>query len=522
MNRAPRLTPGCEIQTLPLTPGDAFLLSRIDGTLHEEDLAALTGLPSGVVARVLDRLSAMGAIEFDRAPGPAARPAQTPPAPPAQPIAQASPTSAAQDGVASPRRTTRKPTIDRPTPSPDPRSAVRSAALRREDPEPPEEVDLDEPKQRRISELYARLDDVTYYELFGLTLGAGKKEIKRAYYAIAPEFHPDRFFRKRLGAYRPKIEAIFSRLTLAHDVLISKERRAEYDEYLAVTKQNRDLQAVLDRPVEVASVVAEVDDAAYVIATEMATPAPRPIRELLPPEALESRRQAFARKLAAARMMAGEDGSITPPPQRLTPSSPPPPPPGEALRIRYEAARSESLRRQIDRYVVVAEQSLEQGDYASASNAYRIAVTLAPDDEILARACQETSRLAATQLAEGFMKQAELEARQNRWTEAALSYAKACEGRPDDPALHDRAALATVNSGNNARRAIEFARRAVELSPKTAEFHVTLARGYFAAGFEKSALSEIERATQLAPNDARIRDLVARARDGAPKDGKVG
>ncbi len=46
-----------------------------------------------------------------------------------------------------------------------------------------------------------------------------------------------------------------------------------------------------------------------------------------------------------------------------------------------------------------------------------------------------------------------------------------------------------------------------------AEFRITLARSYLAAGFEKSALAELDRAAELAPNDTRIADMIARARD---------
>ena len=43
-----------------------------------------------------------------------------------------------------------------------------------------------------------------------IRVDAEKKQIKSAYYALAPEFHPDKYFRKRLGSYKRKIEAIFN------------------------------------------------------------------------------------------------------------------------------------------------------------------------------------------------------------------------------------------------------------------------------------------------------------------------
>jgi predicted Zn-dependent protease len=95
-----------------------------------------------------------------------------------------------------------------------------------------------------------------------------------------------------------------------------------------------------------------------------------------------------------------------------------------------------------------------------------------------------------------------------------------CNGRPDDASAHERVAYAALQSGGNMRRAAEFARRAVELAPDSVEFRLTLALVYAAAGFEKSATGEIDRAAELARNDARMRDLVAQTREQAKKNGK--
>ena len=68
------------------------------------------------------------------------------------------------------------------------------------------------------------------------------------------------FFRKQLGAYKQKIEAIFARLTLAQDVLTSRQRREEYDDYLDQTHRNRSMSALLDQtPNEIAKVVSSLD-----------------------------------------------------------------------------------------------------------------------------------------------------------------------------------------------------------------------------------------------------------------------
>jgi hypothetical protein len=102
--------------------------------------------------------------------------------------------------------------------------------------QPMEEVDLTAAQQKRIAEVFSELKAVSLYDLLGAPLLADKKTIRRAYNQRAMEFHPDRFFRKRLGTFKPKMEAIFARMTEAQEVLCSPERRAQYDAALRASR----------------------------------------------------------------------------------------------------------------------------------------------------------------------------------------------------------------------------------------------------------------------------------------------
>ncbi|EYF02045.1 Hypothetical protein CAP_7524 [Chondromyces apiculatus DSM 436] len=421
-----------------------------------------------------------------------------------------------------------------------------------------EQVELSPEKRLRILELYGRLETVSHYELLGVPEGAEKKQIKAAYYALAPEFHPDTYFRKQLGTYKPKIEALFNRITVAHDVLTTKDKRAEYDAYLIQSRVNQQMSALIEgAPADLARVASVVDATARIVASEPPPPMPPPPAASpgagpgqppakksspnVPAISEKERRELLARKLGGALRRPSSmtmqavrpPGQVSPPqipPDRPSESGPSPAGPSpagpspagpspesaraaEVLKTRYDSARAEAARVQIERYVSLGRGALERKDFASAANAYRIAASLAPDDETLQKSCTDIQRLAAAALAEGYLKQAQYEENHERWEDAALSYVKVCAGRPDDASPHERAAFTMLKAGSNTRRAVEFARRAVELAPENAEVRLTLARAYAIVGLERSANGELTRAAELAKADPKIRELISQTRD---------
>jgi hypothetical protein len=179
MARVPRRTRGSP--AIALTPEEAHLLSAVDGSLDERELSLVSGMPSGQVAEMLERLAMFGLVEMGEEEE-AGRSAQLPP-------------------VA-----------------------------------PEEHVDLEPHERLEITRLNQMLRRAHHYELLGVHREADAQEIKRAYYRLAPKFHPDRHFGKELGSYKPQIEAIFAALTRAHDTLRSTSRREAYDATLPPIK----------------------------------------------------------------------------------------------------------------------------------------------------------------------------------------------------------------------------------------------------------------------------------------------
>jgi curved DNA-binding protein CbpA len=482
---------GCNIRALPITPREAFLFSRIDGTLNETDLAAMTGFEADVVRVSVDRLVALGAVQID--PRDATR-GSSPQITEGATAAQAQAPRASRMQFRPPRYDVRD--LDEP-------------------------ADLDLERKRKVLEFHAQLSEFNYYALLGLSEGCEKKEIKRAYYAIAPDFHPDRFYGKNLGSFKAKMEAIFGQLTFAYETLASPERRAEYDAYLASQQQTQSMEELLQAPAPT-EVEPEMRASPGPTVSIPPTPATLPLHTPRPspplgtpaggtpmptrsPEATErARREALARKLGVRGSLSPEGRRTTPPPTASSSEAA-----AQELKRRHANAVNESRKAQVQRYVDAAKTALKMNP-AAAANAYRLALTLDPENVEIARAHQETAQIAAAALADGYLKQGDYESRIGQWVEAARSYTRAATGMPSDPQVLLRAGNALLKASGDLRQAADFAKRAVGLTPRRIEPRVTLIEIYLAAGMPLAARKEIDAAREIAPHDDRINELSKR------------
>jgi len=113
------------------------------------------------------------------------------------------------------------------------------------------ELELEEEVRRYIKDVASRLDQLTFYELLGVAPNADVKTIKRAYFRLSTLVHPDRYFGKNLGSYREKLDAVFNKIHKAYQILTSKERREDYDQYLKEQREEGNAPAAPDKPLPV-------------------------------------------------------------------------------------------------------------------------------------------------------------------------------------------------------------------------------------------------------------------------------
>lgn len=212
-----------------LTPEDYFVLSRVDGTTTVRQICHLVaGMANEQKAiEILKKLKASGVIRIGAAAAPSGGTGSHPPA-----VAVGTPKTTTAVGTGRPGFAP-SPGISQGSEPKDLGSGAYPATLKL----PPAEIDdkllaepcdLDVEQKRRILHIHTVLPTVTHFELLGLSPDADKKDIKRNYFRLSKEFHPDRFYNKNLASYREKLNAIFTRLTHAFETLSDDGKRAAY------------------------------------------------------------------------------------------------------------------------------------------------------------------------------------------------------------------------------------------------------------------------------------------------------
>jgi curved DNA-binding protein CbpA len=72
-----------------------------------------------------------------------------------------------------------------------------------------------------------------FFEILGVSKNAGSDEIKKAYFSLAKQYHPDRLYAQASAEVRGLAEELFNLISNAHDVLTDDQRREEYLEDLS-------------------------------------------------------------------------------------------------------------------------------------------------------------------------------------------------------------------------------------------------------------------------------------------------
>jgi curved DNA-binding protein CbpA len=357
------------------------------------------------------------------------------------------------------------------------------------------ELALDAAERERIDAAFSSLEDKSYYELLGLDASCDRKAIREAYFRLSKQFHPDTKFRKELGPYKSKMEAVFARLTEAYDVLGKPKRRAEYDEYLSA-------MGVDARPAR-GSLPAPPPDESNATAVE----APTTTEESCRAEAPAAPRSNLSpeRAAAAAARLRRSLGQHPPVAAQTAPT-----PALEEQQRMSRDARSiiDDITRSIAQVrgavgpgsasaLARARAASANGDLTRAQKIVGEALRRDPDHPELRRERDELHRRRCEQLADREREDAEKLEQAKQWMSAALCWKRVAEGRPGDAEARFRAARALLQTPRpDLRVAHRLLQEAILAAPQHALAHLLLTHVYVSLGMKRNAQRELELATR--------------------------
>lgn len=464
-SRIPSRVSGVDIRKLPIGPEEAFVWSRADGYTGPGEISLSTGLDETSVTEALAKLRRLGAIRYEGDD-------ETPLAP-----------SAAAATVAKGA-----------TPQ-----VTRSS--------------LEPAQEKRVSDMLRAVEHQDCYQLLGVQRNASKAIIKEAYFELIGNFHPDRYFGQELGENKAKLERVFAKLTQAHDTLTRHKLRAEYDAKLppeapSETARPTDTEApggadgnTLKSPVQTAT-NEPAQNPSQIKGSNGGAPSATPPRAgasaigTSQPLDAETRRRVLARRLAnpsdAAQSARGVASSGKLPAVNMRGLGPPP---------------------AIQRYLTSAAEAEAEGNLVGMANSLRLAIAVQPDDASLGERLKAVEARADVEFADGHLAQAKSQEANHDYASAARLYARAARGKRSS-SLFKQAAECCLKGDEDLRQAGEHAKQAVNLDPENADLRLMLGKIYAQAGMRASALSELDKASQLSPGDDTIKGWLKRVKSG--------
>ncbi len=463
--KIPRQVEDADVRALDISGQEAFIHSCIDGVLNIEDIADLTVSAPQQVFESIERLVSLNVIEWV--------------------VPKASSGPPATELV--------------------------------------EDVQIDGELQETIIKAFHRSDKLNHYELLGVAADADRAEIRKAYFALSKTFHPDAYYGKRLGSFKPKMEVVFRKVTDAYEAVGRAKKREAYDRYLNQSIVVSAAEQQMDRGEERAQAMADAlnrtpiaERQAQPVASNAPggqwSPSKAPAKSVpsLEPGTPEHDRMQRKRELLE-RKLRGRSPRRSVKPVRSIPVPTAKVGQKTALRdltrsLKQTAVLTGGVDR-ADRHIENARVAEADGDLAGAANALRMAIALDASRTELQTEYQRVNSHLRVQLLDIHREQAKYEEENNLWAAASISWAKVAEAAPEDATAPGRAAKALMAAGGDLRKARDFALRSLELAPDSLETRLLLTRIYIGAGMDASASNELEEAAKLDPGHEMVKNL---------------
>lgn len=241
----PTVSPTFDPLRAGIGPEEYFVMSRVDGVTSLRDIIVTTGLPVSQAIAIVTRLRQLGALLLPgERPQPVAPPPVAPP-PAASPPVSAAPSALqgargsgpvfAGEATRARRASSQAEGAERAGGSPEEAQRTPTAApLDLSLPELTEQerlilaadIDLGDTERRTVLAMARRIGQDPW-TMLGVAKGTELGDLKKVYFRLSKEVHPDRYYGKRLGPIAEVLTAVFEAVRRAYTTLTDAKKQRE-------------------------------------------------------------------------------------------------------------------------------------------------------------------------------------------------------------------------------------------------------------------------------------------------------
>jgi curved DNA-binding protein CbpA len=413
---------------------------------------------------------------------------------------------------------------------------------------------------RALTELQVLATDERHYDLLGLGTDASTADIRDSYYELSRQFHPDRFYRRKVTTHRDLIEEVFTGINRSYELLANETARRRYDLERARTDRERERNENRketgpgrrrnrrgrngDEP-RPAKPPAETDAGSGdqpegftmsrpIPAEKRAAPPPEPpapsrtkprstIRDAAPPRRPpQAHRPKKEKEVSAPLETEPELTSDEDTEERKARR--------QAFRERREARASRGRDRPRSRgqstlreavgenrgkaqaHFEEGKREYESGNYIKAASSLYLATQFDQGNTEYRALNDEAQQFARNMRALQFVNQAESAETYGNWREALEYYQKAVECNPSEGLSYYRLAQLLYSKADDTRGAVTQFRMAVAREPDSTKYRLALAEIYMVVQMPRNAEREYQKVLELKPNNGAAKAGLRKAR----------
>jgi curved DNA-binding protein CbpA len=366
-----------------------------------------------------------------------------------------------------------------------------------------ESIEFGAQEIRALDFLYELAQAGDYYAMFGVAPHASTASIRKSFYEMSRQWHPDRFYRKKLGEHAQRVEFVFVAITQAYHILTDPARREAYD----ASYKRADVRGTIQRGPAPTVVTDRRDGTVHEVSWFIAPDGSARSSSDASPPGVGARASSVATSTSepGSPPSAASAGQASPPPQ-MRPSNFVIP---GVDKLRKQLAGQISKARQ---YYVEALRDAQEGNYVKAAASLYLATRYDPGNAEYKTLLEDYQTQGKTQMARAAIHIAENAESYHDLRTAIAAYEKACSYDPPLALPFYRLALLRLRDNEDDREAVRLLRQSAEKEPGNIRYRMDYAACLRRQNMEAQARREYMAILRLQPNHAEAKEALKKVK----------